>query len=195
LQQGKSMDQVAREVRSVIGLAPQDALAVSNARRALTAQGIGGAQLDARVGSISENYLNRRALTIGRTEVMSAVNEGHLAGYKMAVMSGAMGPDATKQFLAAPGCCPICADVDGEVVNLFEDFSIGEPPVHPSCRCTFVIESLGKEWDGETVDWSTMADASDDALDEVDRALAGGMIGRIGQAIAGALRSGEEEAA
>jgi hypothetical protein len=147
--------------------------------------------LQGRLTSIASTYLDRRAMTIGRTEVMSAVNEGHLAGYKMAVLRGVMGADATKQFLATPGCCDLCAGADGEVVNLFEDFTLGSPPVHPSCRCTFVVDSFGKEWDGEDVDWTVMADASDEALAGVDEALRSGSAGVIGDAVAAAMASGE----
>jgi hypothetical protein len=46
-----------------------------------------------------------------------------------------------KQWLTAPDCCDRCAELDGKVVGLEEEFfddDYGdgtEPPLHPNCRC------------------------------------------------------------
>lgn len=35
--------------------------------------------------------------------------------------------------------CPRCADMDGRTVREDESFPGGDPPLHPFCRCTFVV--------------------------------------------------------
>lgn len=70
-----------------------------------------------------------RAINIARTETARAQTEGSVAGWKA---SGVVGG---KQWSAAPDCCDICQELDGEIVGLDEQFDDGDPPLHPSCRC------------------------------------------------------------
>lgn len=75
-------------------------------------------------------FSKERATVIARTETAKADVQGSIAGWK------ASGLVAGKQFDAAPDCCDECQEVDGEIVSLDEEFSQGDPPLHPQCRCS-----------------------------------------------------------
>lgn len=85
-------------------------------------------------GMIEEDfsqYSKMQATRITRTEVLRASNEASVDAYKESgVVEG-------KQWLTA-GADDECADYDGEVVGLDEDFSDGDPPLHPNCRCVLL---------------------------------------------------------
>ncbi len=76
-------------------------------------------------------FSKERAMNIARTESGFADTAGNIAGWKASeVVEG-------KQWHAAPGCCDLCRDLDGEIVGLDETFSNGSngAPAHPKCRC------------------------------------------------------------
>ena len=90
-----------------------------------------------------------RAYRIARTEASRAVHAGQvLASKESQVVKGL-------QWLAKIDACPICLDLNGEEVELDEDFAydagrgnysrIPHPPRHPHCTCT-VIEVLKDEY-------------------------------------------------
>lgn len=83
-----------------------------------------------------------RAELIARTESMNAANEGLAQGWSQAVEEGLLTGDEKKEWIATPGCCDLCDEVDGERVDLDDDFSVGDdPPLHPNCRCTMGLVS------------------------------------------------------
>ncbi|PFH29136.1 phage portal protein [Burkholderia sp. JKS000303] len=76
-------------------------------------------------------FSKERAMNIARTESGFADTAGNIAGWKASeVVEG-------KQWRVAPGCCDLCAQLDGEIVGLDETFSNGSSgsPAHPKCRC------------------------------------------------------------
>jgi hypothetical protein len=80
-----------------------------------------------------------RAELIARTESMRAANEGQREAWDQAVEAGLLPDDARKVWIAAGDPCPECEVLDGEEVDLGEDYP-GDggdgPPLHPNCRCT-----------------------------------------------------------
>ncbi len=81
-----------------------------------------------------------RAEMIARTEVMDAANEGLAQSWSQAQEEGLLPADAKKEWIATSDACPECEEVDGEVVPIDDDFSVGDdPPLHPNCRCTMGI--------------------------------------------------------
>lgn len=94
-----------------------------------------------------------RAMVIARTETARAVVQSNLAEYKDA------GVSQLEWLVADP--CEICAENDGEIVNVGDEFPSGDeyPPAHPNCVCDVapVIEELNQPdvtdtTDGEPVD-------------------------------------------
>jgi len=86
--------------------------------------------------TLAENYAfsEERAMTIARTETATADTAGNMKLYQET------GVVAKKQWIVGAECCPICEEIDGEVVKLEDDFSSGTqaPPAHPNCRCDFL---------------------------------------------------------
>lgn len=85
--------------------------------------------LTARVAAALDD--DSRAEVIARTETMRAANVAALDTYKTNGMGG-------RQWLAAADAEEDCADLDGVIVAIDEDFDDGDPPLHPNCRCTTV---------------------------------------------------------
>jgi len=82
------------------------------------------------------DFMNRyRAEIISRTETSRASNQAAIEAYEQS------GVVEQKQWLTAPDCCDICAELDNEIVPLddtFFDDDYGDgtaPPRHPNCRC------------------------------------------------------------
>lgn len=72
---------------------------------------------------------------VARTETSRAMNAGTMAAYQKAGVAQVM-------WIAAEDerTCPVCEELDGQIVQLGHEFDDGvtAPPDHPSCRCTVV---------------------------------------------------------
>ena len=142
----------ARRIKSVVGLHPQWAKAVTNYEKReyarLVKGGMKEATARARAIELSTRYSDslksKRATMIARTEIQIAQNEGRQEGWKQAAEQGYVDIESQKMWIIAQDerTCDICLDLDGEIVPWNETFSSGhETPgrVHPNCRCTMVI--------------------------------------------------------
>jgi SPP1 gp7 family putative phage head morphogenesis protein len=123
--------QIARQLRSVIGLTSRQAGAVA----ARIAQGASPAQAN----RYAAQLLNQRAELIARTEIMSASNAGQLDAWRAAQRDGMISSVLVREFIVTPDdrLCPVCEPLDGEQAAMGDTFSFGGmyPPVHPACRC------------------------------------------------------------
>lgn len=73
-----------------------------------------------------------RAEMIARTETAYADVEGNIEAYKQS------GVVAGKQWITGAGCCDLCDELDGTIVDLGDEFPNdggNGPPLHPNCRC------------------------------------------------------------
>lgn len=79
-----------------------------------------------------------RADLIARTETMTATNQGQREAWGQAVDAGLLSGRERRTWIATEGACPLCEELDGEVVDLDKEYSNGGdgPPLHPNCRCT-----------------------------------------------------------
>ena len=79
----------------------------------------------------SDVFGEDRADRIARTETAMADVQGNLIGWQESgLVSG-------KEWLVADANeCDLCADLNGEIAPLDEEFPDGDPPLHPNCRCT-----------------------------------------------------------
>ena len=86
--------------------------------------------------TLADNYAfsDSRAETIARTETAKALIQGTLETWNKS------GVVEKKQWVVGDGCCDECEDVDGQIVDLDDNFSTGDdgPPAHPNCRCALV---------------------------------------------------------
>lgn len=88
-------------------------------------------------------FSDARAETIARTETAYADVAGNLIGWQE---SGVV--QGKEWILAQDQYCDDCADMDGQIVALDEDFPEGDPPLHPNCRCD-VLPVMMEEDDEE----------------------------------------------
>ena len=142
----------ARRIKSVVGLHPRFADAVTNFEKREYARLVksGVKEATARAKAIerstrySDSLKSKRATMIARTEIQIAQNEGRQEGWNQAAEQGYVDVESQKMWVIAQDerTCPICSELDGEIVPWNETFSSGhETPgrVHPNCRCTMVI--------------------------------------------------------
>jgi SPP1 gp7 family putative phage head morphogenesis protein len=142
----------ARRIKSVVGLHPRFADAVTNFEKReyarLVKSGIKEEAARARAIERSTRYSDslksKRATMIARTEIQIAQNEGRQEGWNQAAKEGYVDVESQKMWIIAQDerTCDICSELDGEIVPWDGTFSSGdETPgrVHPNCRCTMVI--------------------------------------------------------
>ena len=100
-----------------------------------------------RVGELADRYasvlLNKRALTIARTETMRASNEGQRQLWLQATENGLLEGNEYRMWILTPDdrLCEICEQMEGALARIGDQFELpsGEkvdnPPAHPNCRC------------------------------------------------------------
>lgn len=143
-QQGRTVDQMAVEIRQSIGLTERGAGAVSNYRQAQLDAGVDELVVERRAQRYAQRLLNQRAETIARTETLAASNRGQQAVWEEAARGGTLPPDAQRVWIVTPDdrlCEDICMPMEDQVRGLNEPFITGDgqsvmtPPAHVQCRC------------------------------------------------------------
>ena len=143
LKQGWSAKKTARIIRSAIGLTTQQSQAVLSFAQSLGAADalISDARLYSRVQRYAEAQRRVRALTIARTELLTASNRGQQLLWELAISRGQLRKDRMRRkWLVAfdERLCAVCEKLAGETVPLDKAFSDGTfiPPRHVNCRCS-----------------------------------------------------------
>lgn len=142
--------QLAREIKTMVGLTDRDTRAVERYRAGLEKTIKPEAvRREQRIENQADRYaaklLNRRAENIARTETMLSSNRGQQELWRQAKEQDLLG-DRVQKWLITPDdrLCPICAQMRGEraFAELGENFDVpgiglvSGPPAHPSCRCS-----------------------------------------------------------
>jgi len=143
----RTVDDTARALRDTVGVTSRGAAQLANSyeRTFLDAIKGGASEVEARAlaqstrDGLSGRLTESRARTIARTEVLRAENAGRYLGWAQGIEAEEIDPESKKEWIA--GDCPICEELDGEVVPWDEPFSIDVdmPPAHPNCVCTAVL--------------------------------------------------------
>lgn len=160
LRDGIPPRKLARMIQDAVGLNAQQAAALANYRAAIEAEdALSVTNVDKQVGRYRDRLLRARKLMIARTETMRFVNSGKLQSALQAQARGLLGPEAVKEWSAAPEelmppVCPVCSGLAGRQILLHEAFPLGRetapnsmssvtavlaPPAHPHCRCSLKI--------------------------------------------------------
>jgi SPP1 gp7 family putative phage head morphogenesis protein len=132
--------QLARQIREFVGLDIRRANAVARFAERLSLEGVFSDELTRRVARYAWAQRRSRAMTIARTEAISALGAGQQEIWSQAVSQGALSPQTMgKTWITTPDdlLCKTCEGLDGVVVGIDEEFPIGksQPPAHPNCRC------------------------------------------------------------
>lgn len=161
--EGRSVDAVAADVRSVVGLHPRWANAVANRRRALESMPVKRRPSAARIDVLVAQYRRRlhdyQARTIARTELLWASNAGIHEGHRAAVEAGAYPAGVEREWVtAAEGVpyrkgtsrvCVICRPMSGVRVSGVDTPFVTPagavlfPPAHAGCRCRTILIPKG----------------------------------------------------
>jgi hypothetical protein len=145
----KDVHSIARDLRTHIGLDQSSSQALLNFQNKLMAQGLTQARIAKLVATKSAKYLRGRAENIARTELLWATNRANLEMYLQAQEQKVLSQQAEKRFLTTPDDRldkRICMPMGTQKVAMDQPFTTPQgiaymtPPVHPSCRCTFVVE-------------------------------------------------------
>ncbi len=143
---GVPPSQLALDIRGKIGLSGPQREAMARLEQRLADQGMGPAAIKRRLAASHRRGIRYRALSIARTEVITAANEGQRQLWSQAQAQGLLPLDVNREWIANAGACPVCVDLDGEVVGINEQFSSGTygPTAHPRCRCDTGLTELPK---------------------------------------------------
>lgn len=152
MQYGGHPTQQAKQIKSMIGLLPRQAQAVSNYRGALEEEGRSADQVDRMADKYSDRLLRLRAETIARTETLRSSNQGQLASWKQAQSQGLLRSTFRAQWLVTPDdrLCVYCAavpamNIGGVALGGMFNTPLGPvmcPPLHPNCRCILVPHAI-----------------------------------------------------
>ena len=146
-----TVDETALKIKSFIGLDERRINALLNYEQALLKDGYRPAEIQKLLLQKQKEYIMERAITIARTESMSASNYGNIATYKDMVERGIITKD--KYWLAwmiTPDdrLCNKCRAMKSKFANIGDNFYnesakspselvfLESPPLHPRCRCT-----------------------------------------------------------
>ena len=150
--QGITPQSTAREIRDIlladtkatIGLTDRQARSVMNEHLRLLQSGVDEKIAAKRAQRFAQKALNRRALTIARTETINAASEGQLQSWDAANQQGFLKPNQKKEWLVTPDDRldrKICLPMSGQKRLLGETFTTGDnrevmrPTAHVNCRC------------------------------------------------------------
>ncbi len=146
--EGRTVDQIAAELRNSIGLHDRWARAVENFERRQFEQLSKTMPYETamkKAAELAEKYrarlIRKRAMTIARTETGQAAMYGRYLSWLQAADSGLIDPYTTGKRWFATRPCDRCKLLNGETVGMLETFSNGKmgPLDHPNCKCTMVL--------------------------------------------------------
>ena len=150
---GKTVRDVARELRDVVGLHSRQQRAVSAFREKMTNQLTDkhprwsadrlAEEVNRKTSRYGDALLRYRSEVIARTEVVRAESEGQLTLWKEAKAQGLLDPDRTvRVWITTPDdrLDEACEEMDGEEVALDEPWIVGDgrsimvpQEIHPQC--------------------------------------------------------------
>lgn len=145
---GRTVQDIARDIRNVVGLRTDQVNALSNYRERITLRGkFTPDQIERKVTRYADALLRQRGELIARTEVLQAANMGQIESWHEAQRQGVLGNEWRKKWITTPDelLCPECEAMDDEMAEFGDEFNNGEggitmsPPLHPNCRCSIVL--------------------------------------------------------
>lgn len=142
-----TVDETARELKSVVGLHPRQVAAIARAEAKLAAGGLSGDALAKRVGALRKRALRYRAWNIARSSYARLLQHEQLEAVDIRAAE-ASGLDVWLAWMTTPDerLCPVCSAMSGKEVPYGSGFQLpdGRTVVtpaysHPQCRCALVI--------------------------------------------------------
>ena len=141
--EGLTPNELARRIRSQIGLTRLQMAGVDRFRAQLAEAGVTGRNLESMVDDFLNAKIRERAAVIARQETITAANAGQFELFKQVERSDLV-RNVEKEWIVTPDdrLCPICRPMAGQRVGVDEAFvspfngaRAVHPPVHIQCRC------------------------------------------------------------
>ena len=148
-----NVDELSRAIRPMVGLDWRQAIANENYYNAMIESGLKPKEALERSIKYSARQNRHRGYRIARTELVFAYQNGVIQGSKQAQEQGLLGK-VEKVWCSSldERQCEICGALDGVRIGIDDDFdfktkltTIGikrQPPAHPMCRCSILIEEV-----------------------------------------------------
>ncbi|MDD5034117.1 MAG: phage minor head protein [Methylococcaceae bacterium] len=144
--EGRTGEQLARDIREVVGLLPRQATALVNFQRKLEQED----RAPAKIADLTEAYRRRlllqRGRMIARTEIIGSSTQGQQEVWGQAVEQNLIGPKTQRVWIDTSDDreCPLCAAMHGKTATLGQPYDNGimGPTLHPGCRCTEGISEI-----------------------------------------------------
>jgi SPP1 gp7 family putative phage head morphogenesis protein len=147
LQEGIHPRITARHIETLIGLLPRHAAAVDRLFRSSITSGVTESHAAKVAARKADQLLTWRAEMIARTETITAANMGQHVTWQTATDLGLLqAPRTVWVATSDTRTCPICAALDGAVVDLggsytgINQVTTQTPTIHQSCRCTLTLQ-------------------------------------------------------
>lgn len=149
-EEGLTPKAVARQLRDVVGLRPDQEASLASYRQRLEMSGtLKPDQLTKAVERYAARLLRERTELIARTESMRAANAGQQLAWDEAASRQLLAPDTKRRWLVTKDdrLCPFCAAIPAlnpDGVGFSEAFQtksgqVLAPPLHPNCRCAMSL--------------------------------------------------------
>ncbi|MBQ5659474.1 MAG: hypothetical protein IIV02_08145 [Peptococcaceae bacterium] len=147
-----TVDELAMVIRPIVGLNQPQALANMRYYKTMREYGLSHEKaLDKSVRYAARQH-RQRGYLIARTELAHGYNKGEYFAVKQAQEKGYMG-ECVKVWCTADDerVCGSCGPMDGMRIALDDEFDFSTkldgwtrltPPLHPNCRCGFLIEEI-----------------------------------------------------
>lgn len=141
-------------IKDSIGLDPRRHTALENYRTGLLKSGMKEEKAIALSDKYEAKLLDSRAMTIARTEIRRATNQGQLDVWQEGAKQGLINPTAKKVWVVDGNPCEICEPMDGVGVPLDGVWNLNTGDVvdiptdsHPNCYCGMELDFGSPEED------------------------------------------------
>jgi hypothetical protein len=149
---GRTGNQVAQDIRDMIGLTQRDVAQLGRLRDKLQGQVTAGDMTQAQVDKFLDKWVKAkiryRAHVIADHELNTAGNAGQQLLWEQGLEEGLIPPTARRSWITTPDdrTCPLCAPMNGETTGIMEPWytttgaAVMIPQeIHVRCRCTFQV--------------------------------------------------------
>ncbi len=145
IRENATMAEIARDLRGTIGLTPRDSKALTSKLRTMKKEGASARAIEKESKRLRELMLNRRATTIARTEMVTAIEQAKLQEWAIAIGNGEVPANVKRRWIAKDPCATCRALAALKPVPIGQPFVLAtgqafmSPSAHVRCKCSVVL--------------------------------------------------------
>ena len=146
IKSGLGPNDVADLIKPQLGLTYRQSQAVGAMRQRLFAQGMPKGRANRQAADYAKTMLRQRAETIAETEMAAALEMGKIEYWTQAQAAGLLGQDEVAVWVTEDDDkvdeeCLLLEGLEVPIIDFRSDPNIPMPPIHPRCRCQWVLGS------------------------------------------------------